>query len=206
MEDQQERQERQERQAAQAASERARPGWTRAQCVGFQRTMSARAMMGRAMSGRVTFKSAGTSGHAKAREQGYTLIELMAVVLIAGILAAIAYPTYTGHLWRAHRAEARAALQEAQQYMERYHAVHHRYTTSADQPPVLPWRLRTVPEGTTAEAAHYQLSVSEATAYAYTLRATPAPGRDEACGSLTLTHTGLKGRTGSGRPVEDCWR
>lgn len=141
-----------------------------------------------------------------ARAWGYTLIELMVVVLIVGILAAVAYPAYTQHVRRAHRAEARAALQDAQQYMERYYAAYQRYTTQADQPPTLPRRLRTVPEGATVEAARYQLSVSEAQADAYTLTATPAPGWDEACGSLTLTHTGLKGRTGTVLSVPDCWR
>lgn len=140
------------------------------------------------------------------RAQGYTLIELMTVVLIVGLLAALAYPSYTHHVRRAHRAEARAALQDAQQYMERYHAVYHRYTTQADEAPVLPRRLRTVPEGAPAETARYQLSVSEAQADTYTLRAVPAPGWDDACGSLTLTHTGVKGRTGAALSVPDCWR
>lgn len=143
---------------------------------------------------------------ARRRARGYTLIELMVVVAIVGILAAVAYPAYTLHVRRAHRAEARAALQDAQQYMERYHAVYHRYTTQAEQAPALPLRLRTVPEGATAEAARYRLSVSEAKTDTYTLMAVPAPGWDEACGSLTLTHTGVKGRTGGALPVPDCWR
>jgi type IV pilus assembly protein PilE len=147
-----------------------------------------------------------SDAHRRARACGYTLIELMVVVAIVGILAAVAYPAYTHHVRRANRAEARAALQDAQQYMERYHAAYQSYTTQADQVPVLPRRLRTVPEGTTVETARYLLSLSEAKADAYTLMAVPAPGWDEACGSLTLTHTGLKGRTGGGWSVEDCWR
>lgn len=144
--------------------------------------------------------------HRRARARGYTLIELMVVVAIVGILAAVAYPAYTHHVRRAHRAEARAALQDAQQYMERYHAAYQRYTTQSDQAPALPRRLRTVPEGATVEAARYLLSLSEAKVDAYTLMAVPAPGWDEACGSLTLTHTGLKGRTGGVGTVADCWR
>ncbi|QBK06495.1 prepilin-type N-terminal cleavage/methylation domain-containing protein [Hylemonella gracilis] len=142
----------------------------------------------------------------RAGTRGYTLIELMVVVIIIGILAAVAYPAYIHHVRRAHRAEARAALQDAQQYMERYQAAYQRYTTQADEPPLLPRRLRTVPEGTAIEAARYLLSVSEAKADSYTLMAVPAPGWDELCGSLTLTHTGVKGRTGAALSVPDCWR
>lgn len=154
------------------------------------------------------FSSSGLRRQARAEVSagGYTLIELMVVVVIVGILAAVAYPAYTQHLRRAHRAEARAALQDAQQFMERHHAAYLRYTAQADQPPDLPRRLRTVPEGVAVEAARYLLSVSEAKADAYTLMAVPVPGGDEACGSLTLTHTGLKGRTGEAASVTDCWR
>ena len=47
--------------------------------------------------------------------KGFTLIEVMIVVAIVGILAAIALPSYNEYIRRGHRAEARAALLQGAQ-------------------------------------------------------------------------------------------
>ncbi|WP_439844578.1 type IV pilin protein, partial [Aeromonas veronii] len=52
-------------------------------------------------------------------ERGFTLIELMIVVAVVAILAAIAYPSYNNYMAAAKRAEAKAVLLEAAQYLER---------------------------------------------------------------------------------------
>jgi len=46
-------------------------------------------------------------------ERGFTLVELGIVMAIIAILAAVAYPTYTGMRERAYLAEAKATIQEA---------------------------------------------------------------------------------------------
>ena len=51
-------------------------------------------------------------------QQGFTLIELMIVVAIVGILSAIAYPSYAEYIRRGHRADARAGLLQAQQWLD----------------------------------------------------------------------------------------
>ena len=54
------------------------------------------------------------------QNNGFTLIELMIVVAIVGILAAVAYPAYTDSVAKGKRAEARAAVMDLLQQQERY--------------------------------------------------------------------------------------
>jgi type IV pilus assembly protein PilE len=53
------------------------------------------------------------------RRHGFSLIEVMAVVVIIGVLASIAIPLYTGHIRKARRSEAMAALQTIALYEEK---------------------------------------------------------------------------------------
>ena len=70
------------------------------------------------------------------RNQGFTLVELMIVVAIVAILAAIAYPSYKEYVRKSRRADAKAVLVEAAQFMERVYTEDFSYA-SAELPPSL---------------------------------------------------------------------
>lgn len=135
--------------------------------------------------------------------QGFTLIELMIVVAVVGILSAIAYPSYTEYVRRGHRADARAGLLQAQQWLERAATATGQYPT-ADLPSALTWELDA--------SKRYTIAITSPTSTSYTLTATPkspGPQASDKCGTYTISNTGLRGANGktSGQTGydTDCW-
>lgn len=145
-------------------------------------------------------------------QAGFTLIEIMIVVVIIGILAAIAWPSYDAYVKRGYRAEGQAFLNDTAARQERYFAQNNSYVTAQKDIGKLGLSTSTTGEGDNASVTvssatgKYGLAVSKANGDGgYTLTATQQFG-DTQCGNLTLNAQGQRGRTGSGKSIEDCWR
>lgn len=139
--------------------------------------------------------------HLPKKQHGFTLIELMIVVAIVGILSAIAYPSYAEYVRRGHRADARAGLLQAQQWLERASTATGVYPTSL--PTTLTW------SGDAAKRYTIGFQAGNTSA-AYTLvatRKTPGPQATDRCGDFTVTNTGARSATNvaSGTTAEECW-
>lgn len=82
-------------------------------------------------------KSARAEGACNRPQAGFTLIEVMIVVVVVGILSMLAYPSYLEYVARGHRTQVKAQLQAAQQWMERRYSERYFYgeTSGADTAP-----------------------------------------------------------------------
>ena len=144
----------------------------------------------------------------KKTNTGFTLIELLIVVVILGLLAAIAVPNYMNNVTRSRRADARSALMQNAQYMERFLTENNRYDINlAGGAPVLPFLV--TPNGATGAAIDYNLSFPAApTATTFTIQAVPRSGgkmNGDACGTYVINNAGARSNVGNTLSVDDCW-
>lgn len=131
------------------------------------------------------------------KTQGFSLIELMIVVVIIGILASIIYPSYSEYVRRSNRVEGRALLEDAAARQERYFSQNLKYADTLE-------KLGMSAGSTTGK---YTLSLVTGTESdgGYLLTASQQ-FNDTKCGNLTLNAVGVRGATASGANVSECWR
>lgn len=134
--------------------------------------------------------------------KGFSLIELLTVLIITGILASISYPSYRNYIVRAHRTDGQTALLDLACRMEMYYAEHNTWKTAT----IGTGNLTDVLSHKQSPEGWYNLSVIQATDTDYTLQATPTHMQDTRCQSLTLTSSGVKGITGARIvDISQCW-
>ena len=150
----------------------------------------------------------------KARlEGGFTLVELMTVVVVIAILTAVAVPSYNNQVRKSRPTEAKSMLMDLSAREERYLATNGTYTSSA---PAL--GLTTYPQ--TTSSGYYSIAaptITAATAGSATAAATPGTFsftataastqvQDKECNTFTLTNAGVQtSKNSGGGATTDCW-
>ena len=134
---------------------------------------------------------------------GFTLIEVMVVVVLIAVLASLAIPSYQEFIVKARRTEAKELLYSAAQRQQQHFTQMNVYTTDA---------VNQLKVATTSTNGYYTLSIaaghSGSINSSYSMSATPATGSsqtsDAACGIFTINS--LSQRTVSGtQTVPPCW-
>ena len=135
---------------------------------------------------------------------GVTLLELMTVVLVIGVLSAIALPSYRQYVMRAQRTEAKSALLQVVANQERFYLSNRTYGTVANLQ-----AANLLSATGRSERGLYQITVVGANATGYTATATPVAGAvvdmtaDAQCTSFSITAQGV--RTATGTTAATCW-
>lgn len=143
---------------------------------------------------------------------GFTLMDVMIAVAIVGILAAIAFPSYTQSVVKTKRRAAAVCLASFATHMERFYTTNLRYDQTVagvamNTAALTALNLECASAANTGADYSYGFAANMPTPTTYTLVATPTgsqASKDAGCGSLSLTHTGTRGVTGSAA-VSYCW-
>ena len=131
-------------------------------------------------------------------QQGFTLLELMMVVGVIAILAAVSYPSYREYTFRAKRTDGKNALVDLAARQERYRFNNNVYTSS----------LADLNMTSATAEGHYTVSITSASALAFAAQVAPtATQSSDKCNILSITNTGQKGTTNSNSlSATECWK
>jgi type IV pilus assembly protein PilE len=149
------------------------------------------------------------------RNRGFTLVELMVVVLVITILTVIAVPSYTSSVRKSHRTEAKSMLSDLAGREERYMATNGSYTADITQLGL------SVAWGSPVGSGYYTIadptaSLQAATAGTITTAGTPAQfkltatatgaqAKDTQCATFSIDQSGAQTSTDGSNATTGCW-
>ena len=141
--------------------------------------------------------------------RGFTMIELMIVVVIIGILAAIGYPSYRDYVVRTQRGMAKAAMVQVLDRQEQFFVDNKAFATDVTNlgfganPFAIDRKGAQV--ATSSGDRIYTIQLNGATATSFTIQAVPQlkqATEDSECGTLSVTNEGVRAASGS---ATNCW-
>jgi type IV pilus assembly protein PilE len=126
--------------------------------------------------------------------RGFSLIELIAVMAIAGILAAIAIPNYSDYVLRSNRSSAQAFITDVASRQSQFFLDRRTYATTVAA-------LNMAAPTEVAARYNVAIAVTAGPPLTYTVTATPTgPQANDRCGALTIDQAGIKTAYGT-----RCW-
>lgn len=121
--------------------------------------------------------------------RGFTLIEMLVTIAVAGVLSSVALPSFEGQMQRARRADALVSMVQVQAAQERFRSNGASYGS-----------LAAIGVAARSAAGHYTLQMAsfDADGFAVSVTANGVQARDTACACMTLTSTGANVAYASG--------
>ena len=154
--------------------------------------------------------------HTSRRARGLSLMEVLIVMTIISILAAVALPSYSEHVARARRADARTQLLQVAQFMQRFYAANDQYQKDRagnDVDDQLPAALKQSPaDGEAIYNVVFPGGLQTTTRFqVHMVPVSTGPMATDKCGTFTIDSLGVRavivsGITHTGALRDTCWK